>query len=119
MIITNNPDVRDAQLQETEFVTGTPLDVLTRASALVEQGFHLVTAPLSANNRLNRNPYRSIVLASHSSWHGNDGALLDQAVSHLALQGFLPAGNADADYRWMDLEHLKTALEEDLSHKAL
>ncbi len=112
MIITNNPDVADAKLDETELLDGTPLDVLTRVSALLEQGWHLVTHPLSANNRLNRSPYRSVVLGRRSAWGGSDGEILDRAISHLALQGFDNPKDADGDYRWIDLEHLKTALAE-------
>lgn len=112
VIITNNPDVRDAQLAPTEFVAGTPLDVLTRARELLEEGYYLATAPLAANNRLNRNPYRSLILVKNAQWSGDDKDLLDRGISHMALQGFSPVGDADADYRWIDREHLQTALEE-------
>ena len=119
MIITNNPDVKDAELLETELVEGTPLDVLQRVSTLLDEGLHLVTAPLSATNRLNRSPYRSVIMSSKVSWSGNERDLLDRAISHLALQGFDDPKDADADYRWIDLEHLKTAVEEARRYKAL
>ncbi|RKJ78265.1 MULTISPECIES: GrdX family protein [unclassified Pyramidobacter] len=112
MIITNNPDVQSAQLGETLLVRGTPLDVLQAVSDYMEKGWHLVTHPLSANNRLNKSPYRSVVLSEKNSWEGSERDILDRAISHLSLQGFDDPGDADADYRWIDLEHLKTALFE-------
>ncbi len=112
MIVTNNPDVREAKLMETEFIQGTPLDVLQKVSEHLDAGMHLVTPPLSANNRLNRSPYRSVLIAQKSSWSGNEQDLLNRAISHLALQGFVNDITADADYRWIDFEHLKTAIEE-------
>ena len=119
MIITNNPDVLEAQLMETEFVQGTPLDVLQKVSDCLNSGMHLVTPPLSANNRLNRSPYRSVVVAQKLSWSGDEQDLLNRAISHLALQGFVKDVTADADYRWIDLEHLKTAVDEAKRYKAL
>lgn len=112
LILTNNPDAAEAALAPTELVKGTPLDVLTRARELIDQGYFLVTAPLAANNRLNRSPYRSVILSREKSWSGDDAALLDMGISHMALQGFSAAKDADSDYRWMDLSHLKMALEE-------
>lgn len=114
--LTNNPEflikICDA-VPPVEFVEGTPLDVLQKASEMLEKGFYLVTHPLSANNRLNRSPYRSLILSDEKTWNGDDSKLLEQAISHLALQGvFASLGTADSDYRFMDFEHLRTAAEE-------
>ena len=112
MIVTNNPDVEAAKLDETVLVEGSPLDVLLKVSEYVEKKWHLVTHPLSANNRLNRSPYRYVVVAEKSSWEGDDRDILDRAIELLSRQGFDDPKGADADYRWIDLEHLKTALAE-------
>ena len=119
MIITNNPDAAEAKLLETEFVQGTPLDVLQRVSERLDGGIHLVTPPLSANNRLNRNPYRSIIMSSKVSWSGNEFDLFERGRNHLAQQGFVNDISADVDYRWIDLEHLRTAVEEAKAYKTL
>ena len=81
-------------------------------SEYLGKDWHLVTHPLSANNRLNRSPYRSVVLSEKPSWEGDDREVLGRAIEHLSLQGFDDPKGADADYRWIDLEHLKTALAE-------
>ena len=112
MIVTNNPDVEAAKLGATVLVEGTPLDVLLKVSEYLGKDWHLVTNPLSANNRLNRSPYRSVVLSEKPSWEGDDREVLGRAIEHLSLQGFDDPKGADADYRWIDLEHLKTALAE-------
>lgn len=112
MIITNNPDVKAAELGATVLVEGTPLDVLLKVSEYLRKDWHLVTHPLSANNRLNRSPYRSVVLSEKSSWEGDDRDILDRAVELLSRQGFDDPRGAGVDYRWIDLEHLRTALAE-------
>jgi len=112
MIITNNPDVKAAEPGAAVLVEGTPLDVLLKVSEYLGKGWHLATHPLSANNRLNRSPYRSVVLSEKPSWGGDDRDILDRAIEHLSLQGFDDPKGAGADYRWIDLEHLKTALAE-------
>lgn len=119
MIITNNPDIKAAKLDDTLLIDGTPLDVLMRVSVEVEQGWHLVTHPLSANNRLNKSPYRSVVLSMKRSWEGNEKDILDRAVSHLALQGFDDPKDADADYREIDVYHTSTAISEAKKFHAL
>lgn len=116
MIVTNNPVVRDASLGGVvEFVSGDPLEVLNRVDQLLDEGWHLVTGPLSANNRLNRSPYRSVLLSKVSNWTGDDKKLLASGLNHLAAQGVLKVaevGSADQDYQTIDLYHIQTAYQE-------
>lgn len=113
MILTNNPDVQKAFPDQCRFVDGNPLDVLNQAALLLDEGWHLVTAPLSPNNRLNRSPYRTVELSRLKQWEGDDGALVAKGLVHLAAQGVLRVSALSdreaADYRAIDAAHAASA----------
>ncbi|PIE55156.1 MAG: GrdX protein [Dethiosulfovibrio peptidovorans] len=108
IVVTNNENVQ-AIVPSVDWVEGTPLDVITRVETLLQQGYRLVTSPLSANNRLNRSPYRSVIMSSTSTWNGDDLALLQRARSLIERQGMVSDKSAEADYRWLDAELTRVA----------
>ncbi len=111
IVLTNNENVR-AIAPSIEWIDGNPLDVINRAEAMIQEGYSLVTSPLSANNRLNRSPYRSVIVSSHPTWNGDDLALLERARSLMERQGFVSDESAEADYRWLDAELTRVALDQ-------
>ena len=67
-IVTNNPRLTadfavSHGIVSVHRVEGSPLDVLDRAEALLQEGRTLVSAPLPPNVPLMRAPYRSLLLA--------------------------------------------------------
>lgn len=108
IVVTNNETARNA-FSSVAWVDGTVLDVVDRAESMVRQGYFLVSSPLSANNRLNRSSYRSIMLGEKSSWSGDDLLLLQKARVFLESQRVIEDALADQDYRWIDAELTRTA----------
>ena len=113
IVVTNNETARDA-FSSVTWVEGSALDVVDRAESMVRQGYFLVSSPLSANNRLNRSSYRSIILGEKSSWSGDDLLLLQKARIFLRSQRIIDDVLAAQDYRWIDAELVKTAWNEGL-----
>lgn len=113
IVVTNNEKTRDS-LPLTRWVEGTALDVLDEVESMLRTGYGLVSAPLSANNRLNRSPYRSIILGKKGSWSGDDLELVDKARTFLKSQRIAQDSSADGDYRWIDADLTKTAWKEGL-----
>lgn len=113
IVITNNETTKNS-LPSTKWVDGTVLDVIDEAMSMVQQGYCLVSSPLSANNRLNRSPYRSVILGKKASWSGDDLALLQKARSFLESQRTVQDISADQDYRWIDADLAGTAWNEGL-----
>lgn len=113
IVVTNNRATREA-FPSVAWVEGTALDVIDRAESMVRRGYFLVSSPLSANNRLNRSAYRSIILGEKSSWSGDDLFLLQKARVFLDSQRVIKDVLADQDYRWIDTELVRTAWNEGL-----
>ncbi|MCF4113310.1 MULTISPECIES: GrdX family protein [Dethiosulfovibrio] len=113
IVVTNNEKTRDS-LPLTRWVEGTALDVLDEVESMLRTGYGLVSAPLSANNRLNRSPYRSIILGKQGTWSGDDLELVDKARAFLKSQRIAQDSSADGDYRWIDADLTKTAWNEGL-----
>lgn len=115
MLITNNPKLKEQA--GSGYLEGDSLEVLHRCWELVtEEGWHLVSAPLSANNRLNRSPLRSVILSRRVQWEGDDAALLEKALSLLSAQGVLKKGDVSGreldDYAAIDAAHVESALQQ-------
>ena len=111
IVVTNNEKVRDSY-PSVEWVEGPVSSVMNRVEEMLCQGYSLVSCPMSANNRLNRSPYRSIIVDRKSSWSGDDLALVDNARAHFDNQGTVIDRSVDEDYSWIDADLLKTAWEE-------
>ncbi|EFC90948.1 GrdX protein [Dethiosulfovibrio peptidovorans DSM 11002] len=111
IVVTNNEKTRDS-LPMAQWVDGTALDVLDEVESMLRTGYGLVSAPLSANNRLNRSPYRSIILGKQGTWSGDDLELVDKARAFLKSQRIVQDSSADVDYRWIDADLAKTAWDE-------
>ena len=114
MLITNNPRLEE-QAGEG-YVEGDALEVLNRCWQLVQEGWFLVSAPLSANNRLNRAPLRSVILSRRRQWDGDDSALIEKALDLLSTHGVLKKSDVSPreldDYAALDEAHVRSALEQ-------
>lgn len=111
IVVTNNEKTRDS-LPMARWIDGSALDVLDEVESMLRTGYGLVSAPLSANNRLNRSPYRSIILGKQGTWSGDDLELVDKARAFLKSQRIVQDSSADVDYRWIDADLAKTAWDE-------
>ena len=68
-------------------VEGSPLDVIDRAEALLQEGRRLISAPLPPNIPLMRAPYRSLLVARSERKYDVEGLrALEKARERLTLQ---------------------------------
>ncbi len=110
LALSNNPLVRDAQKEPCLFVEGTPLEVLYKALDLVAGGrYSLFAHPIAGNERLLRNPFRTVVLQSGAAENGTTPeqqmASLNRALNKMEIidYGAIPEGTLQ-DYQTVDYE---------------
>ena len=91
-IVTNNPRLTadfavSHGVASVHRVEGSPLDVLDRTEALLQEGRTLVSAPLPPNVPLMRAPYRSLLLAQSARRYDAAGLLsIGKARERLTTQ---------------------------------
>lgn len=100
------------KIEDNHPVKGNPLDVLLEARALLEGGYHLVSMPLPANQRLFMSPYRSILVDPVPKDTDMKGlVLLEKAIERFRSQAFLDDSEADGDFALIDLEQVMVTLK--------
>jgi len=115
LIVTNNPLVKDFY-DEIEFIEGTLLEVLYRARELIQEGYRLVSYPLTSKEFI-CSPYLSLVLKE-----GNGGINSDQRMivensinrmKHINMDRKIETAIEDG-YKKLDFELLKSAFGEEI-----
>lgn len=117
LVLSNNPQVWDSCQIDCERIEGTPLEVLYRALDLVGSGeYSLFAHPVAGNERLLRNPYRTVILTQPPAARGRipqdrQTAFIDRALKKAEdiEYGEIPAGT-HADYATVDFELFKTTM---------
>lgn len=97
-------------------VEGSPLDVLTRAEKLLQEGYRLVSAPLPPNIPLMRAPYRSLLVQRDVRRYDVVGLkALTKAMERMETQRAIDASagpGSDADFALIDEELLLRTLRD-------
>ena len=115
--VTNNPEAEKlcgARGIAVERIGGTPLDVLDKAEALLQDGWRLVSAPLPPNIPLMRAPYRSLLLERNERRYDSAGMLsIAAARERFTVQR---AGREESsaldDFAAIDVTFLERALRD-------
>jgi hypothetical protein len=113
VVVTNNKKVAEAYPDYVDFVDGSVADVLLRCQMLLNNGYDLVTHPMTGNLQLSRMPYKSVVMKKVNYGQGKGFELIGSAIEKAKEARALnyPQSVLD-DYAFMDLELIKEPLEE-------
>lgn len=114
IIITNNPRVQE-EFENTMFINGSFEDVLIKVRDLVHFGHKLINHPLGASIRIMFSPYRSIIVGRKTE---NINEVYVESIEnsianyrkHMKIR--MPDTINKEDYAVIDMELLKSALEE-------
>lgn|GEM_PF-264035 len=121
VVVTNNGAVRAAYggVLAVEYVDGTPLDALGRASLLLRRRCRLLSAPLPPNVPLMRAPFRSLLLEETANGEGDPDGIyaIEKARETMRAQRAISvrrglADSAEADFAALDADWLARALRE-------
>lgn len=97
-----------------EFIEGSVLGVFLRCEQLLNEGYDLVTHPLSGNLQVSKTPFKSVVLEGTNENVQPRSLELIRLCIEKVKEG-QPISYPDAvleDYAFMDLELIKEPLEE-------
>ena len=119
LIVTNNPVVID-EFDHVVFATGNFEDVMIKVRDLVHQGFELISHPIGASIRMIYSPYRSVLLGQKQEdvnfYHIE--AVENSILNYRKLMSGRKIDSKNAgDYAQIDIELLKSALNEDMQYK--
>jgi hypothetical protein len=117
LVLSNNPQVWNFCQIDCERIEGTPREVLYRALDLVGYGeYSLFAHPIAGNERLLRNPYRTVILTQVSSSsklcsQDQQTAFINRALDKMENIEYdkIPTGTYD-DYATVDFELFKTTM---------
>lgn len=117
LILSNNPQVWNFCQKGCEQIKGTPLEVLYKALDLVGSGeYYLFAHPIAGNERLLRNPYRTVILTQAPSAgkrisQDQQAAFINRALNKMEDIEYseIPAGTYK-DYATVDFELFKTTM---------
>lgn len=113
-IVTNNPAVY--WTPEHPFgvvsVEGSPLDVLDRTEALLQQHWRLVSAPLPPNVPIMRAPYRSLVIEESEAQYDAAGLIaVEKARQRYTIERKHGVKEPNPDFAEIDRQMLLRALD--------
>ena len=110
LILSNNPLVAESHSDCCAFVQGLPTDVLYKALDYIAAGeYSLFAHPIAGNERLLRNPFRTVVLESAETKNGMTAeqqlAYLNRALNKMEAIDYseIPP-NTHIDYQTVDYE---------------
>lgn len=115
LVLTNNPLVL-AKYPQARMVKGTYQDVLIQGRNLIHQGHRLVNHPLAGSIKPNETPYKSLLLTAFAAKLDFASlSLIESAIQ--AADKFVKLHRnwdqkVDADFQYLDLTLLQTAVEQ-------
>jgi len=114
IILTNNPDVVEKYPLISTYIDGSVMQIFESVRDAVHKGAELISHPLSGSIKPNDTPYKSVVISSAvGPLDFKSLQIIEDAISVLRR---LPdkCRNFDvsilADFRIIDLDHIKSAL---------
>ena len=126
LIVTNNRLVHETYGSsaactvcsvKTCYVDGDVESLLIKVRDMVHEGYPLLSHPLPASIRMIYSPYRSVMLGAISGklepWHVK--TIEDSLTKYRRSTGHRALDSAsEAEYKWMDMQLLTTAMNEPL-----
>jgi len=114
LVVTNNKKVLETYPNQVEFIEGSVLDVFLRCEQLLNEGYDLVTHPLSGNLQVSKTPFKSVVLEGTNENVQPRSLELIRLCIEKVKEG-QPISYPDAvleDYAFIDLALIREPLEE-------
>ena len=113
-LITNNARLCENVIS-SEYIDGSPLDVLIRVRGLVHSGSIVLTHPLCGNLRPNHQPFRSVIVDEKSGYVDLDSlSAIESAVNVYQSAKLIAPKDLDAstraDYAYIDSELMRESL---------
>ena len=113
-LITNNARLCENVIS-SEYIDGSPLDVLIRVRGLVHSGSIVLTHPLCGNLRPNHQPFRSVIIDAESGAVDLDSlSVIESAVNIYQSAKLIAPKDLDAltlaDYAYIDSELMRESL---------
>lgn len=82
LIITNNPLVKDSNLNKSiEFLNTDYLGILTKCRDYIHCGYRLLSHPLYGSVKPNETPYRTIILKNDNKLDMDSVTLIEEALN--------------------------------------
>ena len=102
VLVTNNPLVKKTH-ENHLWIEGPPSKVIEKVLNMLGEGYHLIHSPLSPNNRLNKSPYRTVVLTDEkTNVSSNEFEIVMKAYDIISVQ-IITADPAQAEsFQWLD-----------------
>lgn len=118
--ITNNEDLAEC-VDESKFVEGSAISVLTIARDMIHKGWKLVASPLYGNFMPSQQPYRTLILSSERKSiqdpvDGHSLQLIETAIKIYRecqtkrVPGDMPE-QIERDYKYMDFALIEDTLK--------
>ncbi len=113
-LITNNARLCENVIS-SEYIDGSPLDVLIRVRGLVHSGSIVLTHPLCGNLRPSHQPYRSVIVDVKPGYVDLDSlSAIESAVNVYQSAKIIAPKDLDAltraDYAYIDAELMRESL---------
>jgi hypothetical protein len=102
VLVSNNPVIRKNYTNNI-WVEGSPARVLEIVINMMGEGYHLIHSPLSPNNRLNKSPFRTVVLSNEKiNLSCDEFEIVMKAYDILSTQ-IITSDPAQAEsFQWLD-----------------